>query len=206
MAYPVAFPPLIPVSAPIYPEIELDSNGNVLPTDTSSARATYISWDPNPISPLVSDAVSGFKESKNNLFDAPVDNELVNSLYDKELQAILLQHEMNQTSADKANAFTKEMQEAQYLYNRMARRTEYQDRISDLKAAGLNPLLALQNGSPSSFSVSGGSGVSASVQKGEAASLGMDFLNVLSDVYGHTAKSLTDIYGHTTSLLGKLFK
>lgn len=205
MAYPVVLPPSIPVNGPMYPEIETDSNGNVLPTDTSSARATYISTDSNPFS-LVTDAVSGFKEFKNNIFAAPVDSELVNSLYDKELQAILLQHQMNQTSADKANAFTKEMQEAQYLYNRLARRTEYQDRISDLKAAGLNPLLALQNGSPSSFSVSGGSGVSASVQKSEAASLGMDFLNVLSDVYGHTAKSLTDIYGHTVGLFGKLFK
>ena len=69
------------------------------------------------------------------------------------------QHELNENSAQAARDFNAAEAQKSRDFSEMQRSTQYQTTVADLKAAGLNPALAIQNG---------GSGVSGSAMASSA--------------------------------------
>lgn len=90
-------------------------------------------------------------------------------------QQAVLNRAFQQTSADKQMAFEKEQAQAAMDFSERMSNSVYQRAVSDLKAAGLSPLLAygnLQTSAPSGVSASGSTaaGSSASGVKADVAS------------------------------------
>lgn len=98
-----------------------------------------------------------------------------------ERAAALQQQEYAANSAQKAMDFTAQQNDLAYARQKELRGTAYQDTVKDLKAAGLNPILAMNNGATATPSVSAGSGVSAEGQKAEVDTASQIF-NVLGAV------------------------
>ena len=73
--------------------------------------------------------------------------------YTKELEEAAKNREFQQHSADLAWERSKETMQSAYNFQREMRQTAYQDTMSDMKAAGLNPILAAQLGPTSTSSV-----------------------------------------------------
>lgn len=79
-----------------------------------------------------------------------------------------LQRDYETAAADKANAFAAEQAEINREYQTYMSNTAYQRAVGDLKAAGLNPMLAVNQGGAAATS---GNAASASMSSGSAASV-----------------------------------
>lgn len=86
----------------------------------------------------------------------------------RDMQKLDVQNSFNAAEAEKNRTFNAEEAEKAYARQREARQTAYQDTISDLKAAGLNPILAFDNGSTPMGSSPSASGSPASSGSGSS--------------------------------------
>lgn len=95
----------------------------------------------------------------------------------------------NLWSQTSARSYNRKQAEAQRDWNRMMRQTAYQDTVKDLKAAGLNPILAASNGATAS-----GSGATASTSPGNFSSMTSA---AVPSAHAASAQSMYD-YGNNT--------
>lgn len=86
---------------------------------------------------------------------------------DAQLAAALQQQQAAQTSADKAMMFDAEQAAINRQWQEDMSNSAYQRTVSDLRSAGLNPMLAVSNGASSFGSGSSASGVAASMSRAD---------------------------------------
>lgn len=104
-------------------------------------------------------------------------------------QAVRQQQEFNQTSAQKAMDFSASEAQKNRDFQEYMSNTAYQRAVGDLKKAGLNPILAFQQGSASTPAGSTGTGYSTSSSKAEYSNQ-----NISSDILSFRVNSGLKIY------------
>lgn len=122
------------------------------------------------ISSIIQNTFGGGAQSRNN---------------ENYLKLMEMQNEYNTNSAAKAMKFNREMAERQMAFQQYNADTTYQRAVKDLKAAGLNPVLAALNGAPSP------NGASAQGVAMSSASAGYDDgYNGISSIVGQLISNL----------------
>jgi hypothetical protein len=118
-----------------------------------------------------------------------------NLLMNVEDQAIRTQQQFNQTSAQKAMDFSASEAQKNRDWQEFMSNTAYQRAMTDLRKAGLNPILAYTQGSASTPAGSTGSGYSTSSAKAEynKENIAKDIIQMLNN----TAVEYARINGQT---------
>ncbi|UPW41858.1 DNA pilot protein [Peromfec virus RodF5_7] len=167
----------------------LDYNGNASMNTTPYANSDWTSGSVGTYRGFGADWFNAENIAKEDWVrqEQSAQNAFERSLYQNQLN-----NDFNASEAQKDRDF--QSQEATTAYNRQRelRQTAYQDTISDLKAAGINPLLAVTQGASSSASVQSASGSRAS--SGSSSSGGS----------GHSAGSGIPSKGQLGSVLGTI--
>lgn len=110
-----------------------------------------------------------------------------------------LEREFQSQSAAEADRRWRENLQASTDAQRMLRQTQYQDYVDSLKAAGLNPMLAVTSGVPSTPSVSSASHAAS----GGNSNVGIDTDSV-SDYYNTLVSSAFDLTKGVANTIGNV--
>lgn len=102
------------------------------------------------------------------------------------------QNEYNTNSADKAMKFSQQMAQEQMAFQQYNSDTSYQRAVKDLKAAGLNPILAAFNGGASSPAGSSASGIAVSANQ-QGYDEGYSYVNGLSSMFNTLVSNLPEL-------------
>lgn len=110
-----------------------------------------------------------------------------------------LEREFQSQSAAEADRRWKENLQASTDAQRMLRQTQYQDYVDSLKAAGLNPMLAVTSGVPSTPSVNSASHAAS----GGNSNVGID-TDSISDYYNTLVSSAFDLTKGVANTIGNV--
>lgn len=140
---------------------------------------------------------SGFDSSYMDFY-----RELQDDAISAQLEADAQNRLFQQQSAAAANAFSASEAQKNRDWQEMMSNTAYQRSMADMKAAGLNPILAYSNGSASTPGGSSAAGVAAA---GSSHSLNTDVLSSLvSNLVGSSARIASSTISSVGNLLSRL--